>query len=271
MPITAAQVAPRPPKTATLSWRVIVDAPLPGSRNMALDHALASLVRPGGGVVRLYGWKRPTVSFGRNEPAQGLYSLPDGQRWGIDYVRRPTGGRAVLHDHELTYAVAAPAEALGGARYAYRRINKALALALASLGAEVDVSEGEDHLKPDAGPCFQSPAPGEVVAGGRKLIGSAQARVDGALLQHGSILLSGDQSMLGRLAGRPSDDAPPATLEGLVGDVSVDTLAAAVTKHLEGVFGGVWAAAGEYTPVELETAARLEAERYNLDSWTWRR
>jgi len=260
----------RRPETVALSWRLIRDGPLPGARNMALDHAFASCAGTTQGVLRLYGWVRPTVSFGRNEPAAGLYSVTAAEARGVDYVRRPSGGRAVLHDREITYSVVAPARALGGARVAYRRINAAVAAALQSLGAEVGVSEGEGIMAPDAGPCFQSPTGGEVVAGGRKLVGSAQARVDGALLQHGSIILSGDQSLLGELRDAAADHPPPATLEELVDAVVVDDVVAAVAAHVQAAFGGSWTD-GEYGPRELDEADRLESEQYAQESWTWRR
>ena len=230
----------------------------------------ARCVPPGSGVVRLYCWERPTVSFGRNEPAAGLYSVQAARERGIDYVRRPTGGRAVLHAGELTYAVVAPVRALGGARYTYRRINEALAAGLRSLGAGVEVSAGGAALAPDAGPCFQSPAEGEVVVAGRKLVGSAQARIDGALLQHGSIMLSGDQSALSELSDGAGDHRAPATLEELIDAARVDEVAASVTEELQAVFGGSWSAS-EYSSVEIDEADRLEAGRYARDSWTWRR
>jgi len=271
-----------------LTWRLLRDAPVPGARNMALDHALAACLGEGEAVLRLYGWARPTVSFGRNEPARGLYGdLP-----GVDLVRRPTGGRAVVHWRELTYAVVAPVRAWGGPRAAYVAINEALAGALRTLGVPVELAGAAAALGdaaeatgaggwaaalgPDAGPCFQSPAPGEVVVVGRKLVGSAQARLAGSLLQHGSILLHDDQAILERLAGGgvgaagDRGGARPATLGELVGDVGIDELAELVAMSLRETFGGSWAPGG-YQPREIETAARLEAERYARDSWTWRR
>ena len=241
-----------------------------GSRNMAVDHALARCVTPGSGVVRLYGWERPAVSFGRNEPARGLYSVRAARERGIDYVRRPTGGRAVYHAGELTYAVVAPVRALGGARCAYRRINEALAAGLRSLGAGVDLSVVGASLAPDAGPCFQSPTEGEVVVAGRKLVASAQARIDGALLQHGSIILSGDQSVLAELSDGTGDYRAPATLEQLIGSTRVDEVAASVTEKLQEAFGGSWSAS-EYSSAEIAEVDRLEPGRYARNSWTWRR
>lgn len=269
----------------SLTWRVIPDCAGSASRNMALDHALARSIAPGEGVLRLYGWERPSVSFGRNEPAAGRYSWAIARQLGIDFVRRPTGGRAVLHRHEMTYAVVVRADALGGARAAYRRINEALAAGLRALGAAVDVSDDGASLPPDAGPCFRAPAAGEVVAGGRKLVGSAQARIEGALLQHGSIILSGDQSVLTELSilakgrnggGSGNGAAPeaPAALEDLVGGERGEALAARLARELRSAFAslfpGTWYTGG-YTPAELAEAERLEGERYARVSWTWRR
>ncbi len=246
---------------------------------MALDHALAACLGEDEAVLRLYGWARPTVSFGRNEPAGGYAAKREhnGDMRALDFVRRPTGGRAVVHWRELTYAVVAPLSAWGGPRTAYVAISEALATALSALGVPAAVARGTAvaALRPDAGPCFQSPAPGEVVAAGRKLVGSAQARVEGALLQHGSILLDDDQATLKGLAGggmRGGGEpgaGRPATLRELVGDVSIDDLTELVAKSLRETFGGEWVPGG-YRPGEIETAERLEIERYARDSWTWR-
>lgn len=270
---------------------------------MALDHALATGSVEGEAVLRLYGWTRPTVSFGRNEPAREAYGPAareapgptNGEAEAVDWVRRPTGGRAVLHDAEVTYAVVAPAGALGGPRQAYRRINEALAGALASLGAPVALSGPAAVPTLDAGPCFQSPAEGEVTLDGRKLVGSAQARVEGALLQHGSILLAGDQTLLEDLrrdAGpatpsaalrshaepsatsatraSPRAYAAPATLSVLGPGISFDDVSDAVVRHMQKTFDGAWRT-DEYRQSEMDTAMRLETERYGTEDWTWRR
>ncbi len=253
-----------------LSWRLIRSGRLPGARNMAIDHALAAGLAPGSGVLRLYGWARPTVSFGRNERSAGLYSVRAARERGIDLVRRPTGGRAVLHDVELTYAVVAPARAFGGARAAYRRINAALAGALGSLGAPVELSADGEAVGLEAGPCFGRAVAGEVVSGGRKLVGSAQARIGGALLQHGSILVGGEQARLDGLRGQPRETVDSITLQELVGPVDGGALERAVGHALEAGLGGRWAS-GELFASEVSEAERLERERYGLDSWTWRR
>lgn len=255
-----------------LRWRLIVDeAAQPGSRNMALDHALAECLKPGEGVVRLYGWDPPTISFGRNEPSKGLFDLEEAAQLGVDFVRRATGGRAVLHDQEVTYAVVAPLRALGGLRDAYQVINRGLVAGLAAIGVEALVEEEGSVLSPDAGPCFQVPAPGEVTARGRKLVGSAQVRLGHALLQHGSVILRGDQGAVVRLSGGHEDSAPPATVEELSDDAVDDAVVTgALAEGLRLALGGSWAE-GAYQSWEIEAADRLERERYATEEWTWRR
>ncbi len=256
---------------AALRWRFVIDRdPRTGPRNMALDHALAEHNRPGEGVVRLYAWSPPTISFGRNEPTRGLYDREAASREGLGFVRRPTGGRAVLHAHEVTYCAVLPVDALGGLRMAYLRLNGGLVEGLRALGCPATVGLGGAALPPDAGPCFQAPAPGEVVLQGRKLVGSAQVRMGASLLQHGSVILSGDQSALARLAGGDGDPSPPATLEGVIGPVAWRDVVEALVGGLRLALGGAWQQ-GEVTPVEEARAQCLESDHYAADVWTWRR
>ena len=255
-------------EVGSLTWHLCVDGALPGALNMARDHALALSLVPGSAALRLYRWERPTLSLGRNEPARGNYDSAVLQRAGVDVVRRPTGGRAVLHWRELTYAVAVPATPLGGARAAYGWINICLAEGLASLGIPAEIApEPHEPTSLRAGPCFQVAAGGEVTAGGRKLVGSAQVRVRNVLLQHGSILVADDQGLLAGLGGgvvRAIDR--PATLESLLGRRPAD-------GELEGAVLGAFRRAGadlkEGTP-SSGTVAELE-ELYRSDAWTWRR
>lgn len=251
-------------------------------------------------VLRLYSWARPTASFGRNEPTRGVYDAGAAADLGVDLVRRPTGGRAVLHDAELTYSVIVPARLTGaphgsriprhphgsrvtsGPRALYHQVNEALVQALRSLGAEAGLSAAPEHGTPplDSGPCFRGPAEGEVTVEGRKLVGSAQARIGGAFLQHGSIILSGDQTLLHRLLGPgargdvalapPASDPGPATLAAQIGPVDVDRLAAKIVAAMKKVFGGTWVE-GEYSETEKQMVTKLVRERYASDAWTWRR
>jgi lipoate-protein ligase A len=286
----------------SLRWTILVDGALPGAVNMARDAALTRLVSEAveaaegrGGAprgapsdpdafpafLRFYSWARPTLSFGRNEPALERFDPEVLDAAGVDVVRRPTGGRAVLHDREVTYAVVVPDRALGGPRESYRRIHAALAEGLRRLGADVSLASDRPTAPPDAGPCFDLPAGGEVVALGRKLVGSAQARLGRALLQHGSILLHDDQGRIGRLArdgasptgvGVPTH---PAALADLLD--SAPTAAAVVAR----VIGAMTAAIPGTWPRELAGTGAADADpyaglddtiaRFERDDWTWRR
>jgi lipoate-protein ligase A len=238
---------------------------------MARDHALAQCLGEGEGVLRFYRWAPATVSFGRNEPARGRYSRELAKEAGVSFVRRPTGGRSVLHHRELTYALVFPLGALGGPKKSYRRINEGLLEGLKLLGAGVELArEGAPSLPLEAGPCFRQPAPGEVVAMGRKLIGSAQGRIGPSILQHGSIILEGKQELLGRLTADGQPDPSPATLKSLLGVVpEVEELATALQAGLAGALRGLWVH-GTCREEERVAAAELEAQ-YLDEGWTWRR
>ncbi len=245
-----------------LEWRVLVDPPAPGPRNMAADHALATCSSPGEAVLRIYRWSRPTVSFGRNEPARDRYDPSAGRNAGIEFVRRPTGGRAVLHDQELTYSVIVPLETREGLRATglrtmYGLINRGLVEALSSLGVPATMAEGRrPPAALESGTCFDEPAPGEVTVAGRKLVGSAQARLEGAILQHGSLLIGPGQERLvalgststGFLPGRDRGEADESgqvkaavSLEEILGHApSWYDLVEAVVSGLSGVTGGDW-------------------------------
>lgn len=242
---------------------------------MARDRALAEWVGDGRAALRLYGWIRPTISFGRHEPARDLYDARSIARAGVDAVRRPTGGRAVLHDDEVTYAAAWPARALGRPRDAYLRIHRALRRGLASLGVDADIAPSavDRSPGPDAGPCFRRSAGGEVVVGERKIVGSAQRRFGGTLLQHGSILLSDGQA---RLDGFRRGAAGGEDLVGS-GSVALDEVmerperAAVVDAVIAGFvaeLGGSWS---RREGVPVDEGERRWTASFASDAWTWRR
>ena len=237
---------------------------------MARDHGLAVSLRSGEGVLRLYQWDLPTVSFGRNEPARGLYLEGKAEEEGVAFVRRPTGGRAVLHHHELTYALVFPVGVFGGLKKAYRLINQGLRAGLEGLGAAVQLASSTGpSLRPDAGPCFRQPAEGEVTALGRKLIGSAQVRIGDSILQHGSIILDGDQDMLRRLRGDAEPVPPPATVKSLLGTVpEIEELSRSIQQGLAETLGGFWEE-DVLRPHEKMAEKELRAH-YDDSGWTWR-
>jgi lipoate-protein ligase A len=170
----------------------------------------------------------------------------------------------------LTYALAFPLGTFGGLKKAYRIINRGLLAGLQKLGAVVQLaSDTGPTLPPDAGPCFRQPAEGEVMALGRKLIGSAQVRIDESVLQHGSIILDGDQDVLRRLRGEEEPDPPPATLKSLLGGVpDAALLSTCIRDGLEETLGGSWVDGG-YSSDEKMAADELQAH-YEDSGWTWR-
>jgi lipoate-protein ligase A len=236
---------------------------------MAIDQAMLERAGAGERWLRLYQWAPHCLSFGRHEPALRRYDRAKIGELGLDVVRRPTGGRAVWHAEELTYALAAPGDALGGLRQAYEEIHRMLLAALRMLGARVEIAPARRATGIDAGSCFASPAGGEIVSGGRKVVGSAQLREGAGLLQHGSILLSGLQTTVRNvtLGGGPPDlSAPLAEVIGRSPDIQ--EVAEAVAGAAADRWGGTW----ERTPVSAEllaAAARHEA-RFRSPEWTWR-
>ena len=244
---------------------------------MAVDQALLEGVAAGHvPVLRFYRWRPACLSFGRNQRARGVYDGERARALGIDVVRRQTGGLAVLHDAELTYAVALPAVAFGGPRATYAAINRALALGLRTLGVAADLAGGarRDQARAafeQAHPCFEAPAAGEVVVGGRKLVGSAQRVERRTILQHGSILLDGSQSVVQQLEVVPSTASVAATtVRAELGAVpGVDALVGALADAFSHVFG-ISLAPATLAPDEAQRVTMLEPRFAGAD-WTWRR
>ncbi len=181
-----------------MNWQFLNTGTDRGHRNMECDIQLAQDVALGRrcSTVRVYGWNPPAISLGWNQAAEEI-NLESAAKEGIDVVRRPTGGRAILHDDECTYSVIMPADgrSIGAV---YQEIGEALVCGLQLLGIEATVEKSQPHFPsvystPSAAACFTSSARHEIKVSGRKLVGSAQRRFlyDGTevVLQHGSILL----------------------------------------------------------------------------------
>jgi len=247
--------------------------------NLAIDQSLLEEAdRSHTAQLRLYRWNPPCLSFGRHEPTR-RYDRALLERLGLDVVRRPTGGRAVWHEHEVTYAVAAPIAAFGSLRAAYRAIHERLAAALRCLGADASLAPDRLAARPPdrPGTCFESPVGGEVLVWGRKLVGSAQVRRGRAFLQHGSILLDGSQEMLAAVSHQPSafsyqtsDVRGATTLSAALGRrVTFEEVA----KAIIGAWGSTLAPTAPVRPRPPLPACppdRLTA--FFLDpAWTWRR
>src|SRR5438045_4001351 len=122
-------------------WRLLVTDAASGAENMALDEALMDRARASGEwIARVYSWSAPTISLGRNQSARGRYNLDRIRELGLGVVRRPTGGRAILHHREITYSVTAPVAEAGDLRQSYDRINHLLLETLSLLGVHASIA-----------------------------------------------------------------------------------------------------------------------------------
>jgi lipoate-protein ligase A len=238
---------------------------------MAIDCALLDLAAErGAAFLRLYRWEPYCLSFGRHEPAGRRYNRGAIAAGKLDCVRRPTGGRAVWHAQELTYAVAAPLLHFGGLREAYQQIHELLAAALRSLGAAPVLAVPSTVPSPGSGPCFSAPVGGEVLLDGRKAVGSAQLRQGEAFLQHGSLLLDGDQSMVRELAGLPAEYDPDTSLSrALERPVEFVEAADAVAATAPSFLGSLDRIGT--LPDSIAAAAAAHAGRFRDPAWTWER
>jgi lipoate-protein ligase A len=269
----------------TGDWRLIEDLPSDGFRNMALDEALLEACAGGAGgypVLRLYSFSPSCLSLGFSQEHEGSADLAFCRGRGIDVVRRPTGGRAVLHDQEMTYAVVArrgrpPFE--GSLLEVYRAVSRGLIAGFARLGIDASIAEGSRSTgSPRSGAiCFAEPSRHEIVASGIKIAGSSQARRRGAFLQHGSIPIRLDPDLLERATGTSpiegggSPRAASLGLEPLLGRApAAREISRALREGFETAFG-IDLRDGGAAPEERERAEWLRAHRYLTAAWTLRR
>jgi lipoate-protein ligase A len=244
-----------------VQWRLITDGNLAGARNMARDAAILEAVAAGESppTLRLYGWDPPCLTLGKH---QGLDAadLAFCRAHGIGVARRPTGGRALLHHLELTYAVVAP---LGvpplprNLQEAYRRVCAGLVHACRALGVAAELTGGEVNLSlpnpTSTVPCFEAPAGGEVVVRGRKLIGSAMRAHAGCILQHGAVLLDWDARLQAGALGLTDDASLRPRITTLGDELGRDVPRGEMARTLR---SGVAAELG----VDLVDGARSERE-----------
>lgn len=234
------------------SWRLLLDPPGRGAWNMAVDAALFATARQGGApALRFYTWQPPALSLGRFQPAtEGIRWQALGER-GWEAVRRPTGGRAVLHQHELTYSITLPPDVVGslGPRSCYAVLRAGLAQAISrclaldfshspslplghSPHSEIRHPISDIPYSPPAN-CFARVGPGDIAVAAGKVVGSAQAHAGGALLQHGSILLDVDPCAWHDLFGAAGALAPLRDLTGAAAEPTTlaRDLAEALAHH----------------------------------------
>lgn len=194
------------------TWRYLPYSVFTGAENMAIDEAIMEIMKETENsepVLRFYGWQPAALSLGY---AQSYAKEVDAEaclQANIDVVRRPTGGRAVLHQYELTYSVIVPESeehVKGTIIESYLTISQALLKGLNAVGVPAEIVAQANSLHPGTAACFDAPSWYELVVGGKKLVGSAQMRRDGILLQHGSIILHFDSELLFKLLKLPNKE-----------------------------------------------------------------
>ena len=211
-PIKASNPQPGSPT----AWRLVDDPPGPAAWNMAVDETLVASLRTGGRpTLRLYGWGQPSLSLGYRVPHPP--DDPEGN-WirradanGVELVRRPTGGGAVLHCEDLSYSVAAPLETAPipeRMRASYEWIRSALLDALCAAGIDASAARGDRRAGSES-LCFKASTGTEIEAAGLKLVGSAQRRTRWGFLQHGSIRLRDDSELYRKLFDTSPGPAVP--------------------------------------------------------------
>ncbi len=268
------------------TWRVIEHAPAQGAWNMAVDETILESVYSGDSppTLRLFGWKPACLSLGHAQPFSEV-NQQSLKAHGWEVVRRPTGGRAILHVDELTYSVIAPEtepRVSGGVLESYLRLSEALMEALKLMGLKPEAKKEKALQRPDkANPvCFEVPSYYEITVDGRKLIGSAQARRKEGILQHGTLPLYGD---LGRIIEALNFDHPEnkarantrlfdhaTTVERVLGKkLTWDEASQAFQQAFENTLN-LELKPGSLTKQESLKAQQLVDEKYAHPSWTER-
>lgn len=192
-------------------WRYLPYTEHSGAENMAIDEAIMLGMAQGTQTtptLRFYGWNPPALSLGYSQSFAKEVSEQACQAAGIDIVRRPTGGRAVLHQYELTYSIIAPegdVHVKGTVVQSYLKISRALLRGFQALGIPAEMTAHGNKPTLGSAACFDAPSWYELVADDRKLVGSAQMRKRGILLQHGSIILHLDIERLFSLLKFPNE------------------------------------------------------------------
>jgi lipoate-protein ligase A len=248
------------------SWRLLNDGAASGAWNMAVDEALwRSASEFGLASLRFYAWEPFCLSVGRLQKQLPTAALEERD---FDLVRRPTGGRAVWHAHELTYAFAAPLEVLPpdarSVNGAYEWLSRSFVLGLQELGIPVEMAPS--GVRTRGSNCFAASAHCDFVVDGKKLIGAAQCRDERAFLQHGSLLLRIEREQWERVAGGPMDSA--ISLEDLGLNAPPEQIRSALASGFERA-SGISLTPSVLRETETELAHALEISKYRDKDWTW--
>ncbi len=265
----------RPHFLAMKEWGLIIErSPLPGSLNMAIDeYFFRCLGRAPQTFVRFYQWEKPTASLGYSQVVEKVVNLDFCRRNGVDVVRRITGGKLVLHWREITYSISSSDTQAFSSTLAesYRLISNALIRGLEKMGLKARLA-GPPPSSYSKGnmPCFSYPARDEIEIEGKKIIGSAQKRVEIRFLQHGSIPLYADEDLLKQasiLNEEGSRIRMTSVSEALGRPVriewAVDRLAAGIAESFDVKFE-----LKLLQPEEYAAILKIQRDKYENEEWT---
>ncbi len=264
-----------------MDWRILNYQAADPAWNMAVDEAILTgyLEEKSPPTLRFYGWSPATVSIGYFQDVEREINIDNLRFKGYGLVRRNTGGRAVLHDRELTYSVVSGVkEGLPASlKESYLYISRVLADALQVLGVMVELNHGAGKHAA-SGACFEAPSWYELTVKGRKLVGSAQYRHKGSFLQHGSILLSFSASDLKSVLNIPSEFSGSfiekiqdkvCSLEELGIKLEPAELASQIIRSFGKLYGIIFRQ-GELTNIEMELAHSLVKNKYACNGWNYK-
>jgi len=256
--------------------RLIIEGCNDASFNMALDEAISEAVRRGLSppTLRFYQWNRPSVTIGCFQKASDI-DIYYCKKMGYPVVRRPTGGRAILHKDELTYSLSAGFDTdifKGSLREDYAIISNVLlnSLRLCGIEARVDYSK---RRQPSRDPvCFRSISYGEIMIEDRKVIGNAQKRFDNGFIQQGSIPMSIDKEEVKAVFNIDYGEDPSwvATIREFAPWITINELIGAIKRSFEDILG-VKLISDNPTHFEIKLEKKLEVEKYSTDGWNLRR
>lgn len=275
----------------TNEWYFVNSGPCDPAYNMALDEALLhwhseGLIPP---VIRFYEWNPATLSVGYFQKAKRDLDFDQIHKLGLGFVRRPTGGRAVLHEHELTYSIIVSEQYPNMPKTvteAYRVLSEGLLKGFQNLGLDAyfsvpETAEEKDALaKPKSAVCFDAPSWYELVVEGKKVAGSAQTRQEGVILQHGAILIDLDQEKLLSVFNFKNEEARQRMKEKLPEKaVSINSLSpkkVTVDQCIEAFSKGFMQGLDitlkpyELTDEQQAFVEKLMNEKYKSDEWNYK-
>lgn len=268
------------------TWRFINSGPGSAFYNMALDEAIAISIRKGDSLptLRVYTWDKPSVSIGCFQKIRDI-NIKYCQNAGIPIVRRPTGGRAILHNEELTYGFSVKTDNelfSKGILDSYKKISAALLLALSKIGLSPESKLVRETRHPKSPLCFQSISYGEITIRNRKIIGSAQKRWSDGLLQQGSIPYSAEESLIqkvfrlrppqninGALTQSASIKETMAGLKDMISGLSDEEFREVIRISFEETFN-IKFIPGLPSQEEESLALKLELDKYQASEWNLR-